>query len=138
MNVQHHSTYQQYQEKNIKKCCFIIIKNNKKCLWNMYAPLMTANSHDLDLWPSDPQVIGVIYCSSIISIPSLKFLGPGIFKLLIRIGLVKVSIFKQSKSRAFKFTVTLTFDTVTSKSIGIIYLSWPIHVWKTQVHAFLS
>ena len=56
------------------------VKENKKCLWNMFAPLMTAYSI------YNTGLIGVMYLSWPTSRPSLKILGQCVLKLLIRQG----------------------------------------------------
>ena len=61
---------------------------NKKnrCLWNTNAPLPQHIKNRLDLWPTDLNLIGVIYSLRIIYVPSLKLLGQSVSELSVAQG----------------------------------------------------
>ena len=94
--------------------------------------------------PLTSKSIGFICWSWLISLPSMRSLGQSVLKLLIgnRFSCkghtdldlwptdlkIKFSCYWSETVFHVKVTLTLTFDQLTSKSIGFICWSWPIHL----------
>jgi hypothetical protein len=97
--------------------------------------------NDLDLWPLTPKSIRVIYLSWPIIIPSLKFIGLSVLKLLTKINRGHLLVitnhhikFEGPKPKGslvidrktFLLTRSMWPWPLTPKSIGVIYFTWPI------------
>ena len=117
---------------------FSILKKNKKCLWNMYAPLMTAytiyKTGSICYWSDKvlsfnvtmtlifdleiPNSIGVIT-----SLDQLQYQVWRSWSLKILVN--AFSSYWSDKILSFNVTVTLIFNLETPNSIGVINRSWP-------------